>query len=787
MTWIRSLMRGVATWLRREEARWSQRPGPVLLAATATAAILLGLLVATPRTFRPSYNYSVGDFAAATVRAPWDLSIRDDAGTARLRDEAVRHAPPVAAFDPSPAAAVPARLARVFKQARELIANADRRRAVAQKELSSLGAAARRRLRQARAGEADQAVQAAAEGMLSEFERQLAVVLSPEERTLLASGRFERRLEDGLVALLREARARPIARDVQLLRDAAERSRRPGEPPRVMLMVGSTSPDRVLPDAAMLDDVPGAVARMRTKAAKLLPGVLPPERAQLIGLASRLVTPDTVFDEAATARWRAQAEADVLPIMLQFRRNQLIVGEGQEVTREALLVLGSLQQQVMPQAFLRRAAGTAVMAWLLLAALLWLPTRVGLGSVPLRDAAFALSALVGASAACWGWLSVVDGLGAAVPGASRTTLTLLFPVTAVPMLAGLVLRRRLFLGLCVAIAVSAGSLANLGILFAVHTLVTGLVAGQLVAPCRQRSCIIRAGGASGLVAFVTGMSVALLSGASAGAGELLLSGAAACGGAAAGGFLALAFSRPVEWLFGFSTKLGLMELLSYDHPLLRRFMEHAPGTFQHCVATALLAQTAAEAIGVDALLVRVGALYHDVGKLETPQFFAENVRNANPHEALQPQHSARVILSHASRGADLLTQYRVGERIADFAREHHGTTALASFLQVAEAAGARPDPADYRYPGPRPRSRETAVVMMADKIEATVRSQSAASEAAFRVIVSGTLTDLLDDGQFDDSPVTLRDLSRLQEAFITGLTNLHHTRVAYPTPQPRRA
>jgi hypothetical protein len=787
MTWTRSLVGRLATWRRREEARWSRQPGPVLLAATATAAMLLGLLVATPRTFRPSYNYSAGDFAAATVRAPWDLSIPDDAGTARLRDEAARYTAPVAAFDPSPAAAVPARLARVFKQARERIADADRRRAVAQRELAGLGSAARRRLLQVRADEANQAVQAAAQDMLSEFERQLAVVLSPEERALLAAGRFDRRLEDGLVALLREARARPIARDVQLLRDAAERSRRPGEPPGIVLRVGPASADRMLPDAARLDDVPGAVARMRVKAAKLLAGLPPREQAHLIGLASRLVTPDTEFDEAATARRRAQAEADVLPITLQFRRNQLIVGEGQEVTREALLVLGSLQQQVMPQAYFRRAAGTAVIAWLLLAALLWLPTKVGLGSVALRDAAFALSALVGASAACWAWLSVVDGLGAAVPGASRTALTLLFPVTAVPMLAGLVLTRRLFLGLCVVIAVSAGALANLGFLLTVHTLVTGLVAGQLVAPCRQRSCIIRAGGASGLVAFLTGMSVALLSGASAGAGEVLLSGAAACVGAAAGGFLALAFSRPVEWLFGFSTKLGLMELLSYDHPLLRRFMEHAPGTFQHCVATALLAQTAAEAIGVDALLVRVGALYHDVGKLETPQFFAENVRNANPHEALQPQHSARVILSHASRGADLLTQYRVGERIADFAREHHGTTALASFLQVAEAAGARPDPADYRYPGPRPRSRETAVVMMADKIEATARSQSAASEAAFRGIVSGTLTDLLDDGQFDDSPVTLRDLSRLQEAFITGLTNLHHTRVAYPTPQPRRA
>ena len=785
MTPRRALARWVSGWVSREQARWSKRSGPVLLAATGTAAVLIGLLVATPRTFRPTFTYAAGDFAAATVRAPWDLSIPDEAGTARLRDEAARYTAPVASFDPSPATAVPLRLAELFKQARERTAEADNRRAVPLEELAGVGAAARRRLLQARAVEADQAVQEAAQGMLSEFERQLAVVLSAEERTLLAEGRFDRRLEDGLVALLKEARSRPIARDAQQLREAAERSRRPGEPPRVVLRVGPASPDRMLRDAGTLDDVPGVVARMRSRAPRLLPGVPPAERVGLIGLASRLVTPDTTYDEAATARRRARASADVLPIILQFRRNQLIVGEGQEVTREALLVLDSLQKEGLPQAFLRRAAGTAVIAWLLLAALLWLPARVGLGSVPLRDAAFALSALVGASAACWGWLSVADGLGAAVPGVSRTTLTLMFPATAVPMLAGLVLRPRLFLGLCVAIAVSAGSLASLGMLFAVHTLVTGLVAGQLVAPCRQRSCIIRAGGASGLVALVTGMGVTLLSGASAGAGDVLLSGAAACVGAAAGGFVALALSRPVEWLFGYSTKLGLVELLSYDHPLLRRFMESAPGTFQHSVATALLAQTAAEAIEADALLVRVGALYHDVGKLDAPEFFTENQRDPNLHDEIGPRESARVILAHPERAVELLTQYHVGGQIANLAREHHGTGTLASFLQKAEAAGLQPDPADYRYLGPRPRSRESALLMMADKIEAMARSRGAATETEFRGVVSTTMDDLLNDGQLDDAPLTLRDLARLQDAFVTALTSLRHTRVAYPA-LPRR-
>jgi len=194
----------------------------------------------------------------------------------------------------------------------------------------------------------------------------------------------------------------------------------------------------------------------------------------------------------------------------------------------------------------------------------------------------------------------------------------------------------------------------------------------------------------------------------------------------------------------------------------------------------LLVQTAAEAIDADALLVRVGALYHDVGKMDAPQFFTENQRDPDAHDKAGPRESARVVLTHPERAVELLKQYHVGGRIADLAREHHGTGALASFLQKAEAAGLRPDAADYRYPGPRPRSRESALLMMADKIEAMARSRGAASDVEFRAVVSGTLDDLLADGQLDDAPLTLRDLARLEDAFVSALTSLHHTRVAYP-------
>lgn len=784
MTVEHLLLRAPTAWLMGRMRAVSRRPSAALLLGTGLVAGALGLLIASPRTLRPSYHYAIGDFATAAVRAPWDLSVRDEDATARLRDETARHVPPVASLDLRPSTVLPTRIVEVCAHARELIGAADASRHVPESAAAALRATARRRLQQARALDADRAVQAAIQESITSVEGQLGVLLTPNERNMLATGRFDRRFDDGLLALLKEAYSRPIARDAQQLRNAASRSQRPGEPPRVNLHAGAPAPERVLPDAAMIDDLPGAIGRMRARAAYLLPASSPFERDLLVGIASRLVTPDTAYDEAATAEHRMKAAADVLPISLNFRRNQLIVGEGREVTREALLVLALLRQQGLPRAFLGRAAGATAVIWVLLAALVWLPHQVGLSRVSLRDAAFFLAAVITATAAFWIWLMLADGVSVRAPGMPRITLLLLFPATAAPMLAGLVTTRRLAVGLVAAVAVTTGLLTDLGILFAAYTLAVGLVSVQLVSQCGQRSCVLRAGLRSGAAAAASSLGVLALAGPDGGAAAALAAVAGAFLGAAGGGLVALSFSRPVEWAFGYATRLRLVELLSYDHPLLRRLMERAPGTFQHSVAVALLARKAAEAISADALLVRVGALYHDVGKLESPEYFTENQRGENPHDRMAPGDSARVILDHVTRGVRLLEEHRVGGRIADFAREHQGTGALTFFQQKAEAEaeGRSVDPAAFRYGGPRPQSRETAVLMMADKIEATARSRGTATSEAFRSVVDQTIADLQAAGELAESPLTLRDLTALHRAFASALIDLHHTRVAYPTP-----
>jgi putative nucleotidyltransferase with HDIG domain len=247
----------------------------------------------------------------------------------------------------------------------------------------------------------------------------------------------------------------------------------------------------------------------------------------------------------------------------------------------------------------------------------------------------------------------------------------------------------------------------------------------------------------------------------------------------------VAFAPAVESLFAYTTRISLLEMLNYEHPLLKRLMAEAPGTFQHSVSIGILADAAAAAVDADPLLVRVGALYHDVGKLADRDLFIENQAATNPHDTLAPLESARRIRAHVEEGVRIVREYRLGERIADFVREHHGTRPIEYFLHKARTAAAAVDPADYQYPGPRPRSKETAILMIADQVEATSRAMPGASSDQRREMIASTIDRLRDEGQLDDAPVTLRDLERIREALAEVLAGMNHRRVEYPGQRPR--
>ncbi|MEX1019054.1 MAG: HDIG domain-containing metalloprotein [Litorilinea sp.] len=239
-------------------------------------------------------------------------------------------------------------------------------------------------------------------------------------------------------------------------------------------------------------------------------------------------------------------------------------------------------------------------------------------------------------------------------------------------------------------------------------------------------------------------------------------------------------------IFGITTSLQLTELSRPTHPLLRQVLLKASGTYHHTIVVSNMAERAAAAIGADAYLTRVGAYYHDIGKTVRPYFFTENIMEGNsPHDKLDPLTSAQVIISHVSDGVDLAQKYRLPERIQDFIREHHGRSVMRYFYVQAQQKAKNPaevDEADFRYPGPNPRTKETAILLLADTCEAAVRAIRPSTREDLETLVNRLIEERLDDGELNESNLTFRELQMIKEIFLQVLQGVHHPRIQYPEP-----
>jgi len=238
-----------------------------------------------------------------------------------------------------------------------------------------------------------------------------------------------------------------------------------------------------------------------------------------------------------------------------------------------------------------------------------------------------------------------------------------------------------------------------------------------------------------------------------------------------------------EWVFQVVTPMKLLEISNPNHPLLKRLMVEASGTYHHSIIVGNLAESAAQAIGANALLTRTGAYYHDVGKLKRPYFFKENQGAENPHDHIEPLLSARIISAHPTDGYEMAKEYKVPAPILNIIREHHGDSKIAYFYYKAQqqaAEGETVNEADFRYAGPLPHTRESALIMLADTVEAAVRSMQEHTPEKMDEMITKLVHAKLDEGQLRHCPLTLGDLDIICASFRTVLGGVYHERIAYP-------
>ena len=492
---------------------------------------------------------------------------------------------------------------------------------------------------------------------------------------------------------------------------------------------------------------------------------------QLAGdLAAALLAPNQRISPTLTEEARQAARDKVEPVQVQVRQNEVIVRAGDLITQLDLEKLDQLGL-TRPRLEIATVIGDALVAILLsllLVAFLWRFQP----QIWHRNRSLLL----------FGLTLLVSAVAIRIAG-NRSIWTYAIPTSAAVMLIGILLEGYAGAAMAAALAVIAGVINPSGFGPAVYVLSGGMASLLAIVSAERLNAFLRAG----LVLAATNIFVVIALGLldqSDVTGIAQLAGAGVVN-AFLSVVLAVGSFAILGNLFGIMTVFQLLELANPSNRLLRRLLLETPGTYHHAVMVGNLAERAAETIGADPLLVRVAAYYHDIGKMKNPLAFIENQAGAgNIHDDLDPETSARIIAAHVKDGVDLGHEHGLPVPVIGFIPQHHGTSVMSYFYGKAlrEAGGAEDSVKRdrFRYPGPKPQSREAAILMLADGVEASVRSLDNKDEASIRGMVDSIVDARLADGQLDDAELTLKNLSQINEAFVQQLLGMYHSRIQYP-------
>ncbi len=495
-------------------------------------------------------------------------------------------------------------------------------------------------------------------------------------------------------------------------------------------------------------------------------------------LVQGLIRPNSVFNAERTETAQAEAAERVQPVERTIAAGETIVRAGDRVEPLDIEAMGALDLLRSTRTWHDYAAA-AVLSVLLTALLIVFVNQ--------RQRTFWADGL---RTLLLGVLIISFTMLAKMMTPLNTVVAYLFPLAAMTML----------IGALIELPIATAATLVVGILILVFTrgemevaiyAIGGALAGALALGRAERlNAFARAGVwiIAANLATLAFFRLPLLKVADS-RGLLELATAAVVNGIFASSFTLVVFYL-LGQVLGLTTSLQLLDLSRPTHPLLRQLLLKAPGTYYHTLIVSNMVEEAANAIGADALLARVGAYYHDVGKSVRPYFFIENyTEGVNPHERLDPYTSARIIISHVPDGVELAKKYKLPQAIIDFVREHHGTTRVEYFYHQACQETDTPEDVDekaFRYSGPKPRSRETAILMLADGCEATVRAMSPRTSQEMADLIQNVVSRRLMLGQLDDSGLTLSDLTHITEAFNRVLKGIHHPRIRYPDATPAR-
>ncbi|WP_228027540.1 HD family phosphohydrolase [Bacillus fonticola] len=505
---------------------------------------------------------------------------------------------------------------------------------------------------------------------------------------------------------------------------------------------------------------------------------LPSSRKEAsIELGRFAIVQNKFYDPTQTDELREEAVNLVEPV--QILEGQVIVEQGDLVTRDVyrqLDVAGLLQEDQSTKPLI----GTFLFVALVLGGFFF-HTKKGIADHSHRANHLVLFAFVFLL-----FVGLMKGF-TLLTDVTMPTIAFLFPAALTPMLLTVLLGEKIAFGSSLVQALLASMFfsenvsSNFSAISLLFVLISGVVAVLSLRRGTMKANVFQTGFIVAMVGIVFQLSVTLLRSGSLFDEELGFSLLFTILSGVLSSILVVGLLPIFESGFGILSTMKLIELSNPNHPLLKKLLTETPGTYHHSVMVANLSEAACETVGANGLLARVACYYHDVGKTVRPHFFIENQMNGrNPHDELTPSRSKDIIIAHTTDGARLLKQYKLPKEVVDIAKEHHGTSSVKYFYHQAKEKDENVKEASFRYPGPKPQTREAAVISIADSVEAATRSMKSPTEEKIECLVDSIVKERLQDGQFDECELTMQQLQTVKKSLCDTLKGMFHTRIEYP-------
>ncbi len=733
------------------------------LIAILVAVTVIATLILYPKLIVSRPSYQIGDIAEQNIKAPTDFLVEDELATREKQNRASSEVLTVYDHD----RALAGELARQIREAFSLMRGVYHKnaRALEQNDSPVQVDAVHNRLLQ----------------LKPEFEKILGIQVSPEAFRILQGERFSGDIAEFIIGMLTRILDKGVVANRELLLKHGETG--------VVLKPLGTEKETVVRDLERFHGLDQAQSMVPVTGEPMLKDLDYSLLNLVVDFTRRLIQPNITLNRSETQKRRQNAAASIKPVLYEIKKGEMILREGERVRPMHMLKLQALKTQGGKQELLKKGAGTAliILTLLTIAYFIHLKHQSGLLPYPNRNLFFIGLVIVITLLILQLSVSLTEVLAPEAPFAiSAGSIYYSIPIAAGAMTICQ------FMGFSIAFpfAIVTGLLTAMAFEnsygFCLYFLLNSVMGAYWSQNCKERKGFIQAGAKIGalnvLLASVVSIYLADFSGF-----KLAWDWVFAFSGGIIAGIITAGIIPLMEMAFGYTTDSTLLEYANLDKPLLRRLMLEAPGTYHHSVIVGSMVEAAASEIGANPVLAKVSGYYHDIGKLKNPLYFIENQKNGkNIHNKLAPSMSCLILISHVKNGVELAREKKLGNEITDAIKQHHGTTLISYFYEKARKQKKNDciNIDSFRYPGPKPQTRETALVMLADVVEAAARSLEHPTPSRIQGLVQQLINKLFSDNQLDECPLTLADLHKIARSFNKILNGIYHHRVEYPEPPP---